>query len=90
MRNRGGLRATKAGHIVPVDLNSLMFMNYRNMADFCSILGKDQSAAAYRKKAYDLKDAIYHVLWAPEDNMWYDYDTFNHVRRKASWPPNSN
>lgn len=56
-----------------------MFMNYRNMADFYSIMGDDDQAAVFRAKAFHMKEAINAVLWSAEDEIWYDYDIFNKV-----------
>lgn len=80
-RNHGGLRAIKTGYIIPVDLNSLMYMNYRNIANFYETLGDEASAVEFRGKAAHMKESIYNILWSIEDSMWFDYDVLNNVRK---------
>lgn len=79
--NHGGLREIKTNYIVPVDLNSLMFMNYANLAEFHSLLGDPIMAEKYMAKADEMQAAIKAVLWCEEDRMWYDFDLINNASR---------
>lgn len=73
---------------MPVDLNSIMHMNYMSLAEFYSLLGDAEKSEAYLDKADALQKAIQSVLWAEEESMWFDYDFFNSVifrKTAASW-----
>lgn len=79
-QNQGTLLDVKTSFIIPVDLNAIMYMNYRTMSDFYAQLGDTESSEFHSKKATVLKEAIGKVLWSKEDNMWFDYDLLNDVR----------
>ena len=48
----------KTSHILPVDLNALMYMNYNAVSEFYSLLGDSIKSDEYIKKAAVLKEAI--------------------------------
>jgi alpha,alpha-trehalase len=49
--NAGELKDIKTNLIIPVDLNSLMFMNYNSISEFYSVLGDTARADIYANKA---------------------------------------
>ncbi|TRY67949.1 hypothetical protein TCAL_07224 [Tigriopus californicus] len=87
-QNQGTLLDVKTSFIVPVDLNAIMYMNYKAMSDFYTQLGDTENAEFHTKKATLLKEAIGKVLWSEEDNMWFDYDLLNDKSRKYFYPSN--
>lgn len=87
-QNQGTLLDVKTSFIIPVDLNAIMYMNYRTMSDFYAQLGDTESSEFHSKKATVLKEAIGKVLWSKEDNMWFDYDLLNDSSRKYFYPSN--
>ena len=78
----------KTSHILPVDLNALMYMNYMAVAEFYSLLGDSVQSDEYIKKASNLKEAIAAILWHEDEQMWYDYDLQNDKARKYFYPSN--
>ena len=78
----------KTSHILPVDLNALMYMNYNAVSEFYSLLGDSIKSDEYIKKAAVLKEAIEAILWHPDEQMWYDYDLHNDKARKYFYPSN--
>ena len=85
---RGGLKAVRTNFVVPVDLNSVMHMNYVCMAEFYSLLGDAEKAEGHMVKAEALQKAIRRVLWSEEERMWFDYDFLNRAPRKSFYPSN--
>ncbi len=67
--------------MVPVDLNSLMFMNYTFVSEFHSMLGDAVKSEEFARKAEKLKEAIREVLWHDTDQVWYDFDLIHEVRQ---------
>ena len=51
-------KAVKTNFIVPVDLNSVMHMNYVSMAEFYSLLGDAEKAESHMEKAEALQRSI--------------------------------
>ena len=49
--NTGELKDIKANYIIPVDLNSIMFMNYNCISEFYAVLGDTVNAELYAVKA---------------------------------------
>ena len=70
----------KTNFIIPVDLNSVMHLNYMSLAEFHSLLGDVERSEEFLNKAEKLQRAIQDILWCQEDRMWFDYDFLNNVR----------
>ena len=85
---KGGLKSVRTNFIVPVDLNSVMHMNYVSMAEFYSLLGDAERSECYMEKAEALQKSIRRVLWSDEERMWFDYDFLNRAPRKSFYPSN--
>ena len=47
----GELKDVKTNYIIPVDLNSIMFMNYNCISEFYAVLGDTVKAELYSVKA---------------------------------------
>ena len=86
--NSGTLKDVKTSHILPVDLNGLMYMNYCAVSEFYSLLGDTSKSDIFSKKAIELKTAIESILWNEEDQIWYDYDLENDKIRRYFYPSN--
>ena len=78
----------KTSHILPVDLNGLMYMNYCAVSEFYSLLGDTSKSDIFSKKAIELKTAIESILWNEDDQIWYDYDLENNKTRRYFYPSN--
>ena len=83
-----GLYYVKTNHIIPVDLNSLIYMNYVCISEFHSLLGDTVRSEVFMKKARAIKKAIRDVLWDESEKMWFDYDLQNKKPRKYFYPSN--
>ncbi len=86
--NAGKLSDAKTSYIVPVDLNALMYKNYRLMEEFHSQLGQEDKCALYGKKAKNVLRTISELLWDPHEKMWFDWDMLNHCRRRFFYASN--
>lgn len=66
-------------HYNPVDLNSLLYLMESQTADILRILGRENDAASWRKRAADRAALINRLLWDERDGLYEDYD-FVHQR----------
>ena len=69
---------THCADFVPVDLNSLLFMNEMNAAYFCEILN-DAEQKIWIARAERRKTLLNDYCWNNENGLYYDYD-FIHQR----------
>ena len=79
VRPAASLKDVKTRNFVPVDLNSLLYLNARLLSEFHKQLGNDAQADTYREQAESLRNNIQNVLWDQEAGSWFDYDTKNMV-----------
>ncbi|EDV36486.2 uncharacterized protein Dana_GF11930, isoform B [Drosophila ananassae] len=86
--NVGNLTNLKTRSIVPVDLNALLFMNAKIIAEFHSKAKNPDKVAEYEKKAQKLLQGIQEVLWNEEAGIWLDYDMINKKPRDYFVPTN--
>ncbi|WP_047245501.1 MGH1-like glycoside hydrolase domain-containing protein [Maribacter thermophilus] len=56
------------------DASALQYKEYLAQSAIAKILGKDEDAQTYAKKAEDLKKAINEYLWSKEDRIYYTVD----------------
>ncbi|XP_043224413.1 trehalase-like isoform X3 [Amphibalanus amphitrite] len=82
------LKDLKTRNFVPVDLNSLLYLNARLLSEFHTQLGNSAAAANYREQAETLRNNIQNVLWDQEAGSWFDYDTKNGRLNKKFYPSN--
>ena len=68
--------------IASVQLNSFLYRDANHLADFAGILGRDQEASAYHKRAQALQDALMRICYLPEEKRFWDYNhaTGRHTR----------
>lgn len=68
------LQQLETRNIYPVDLNSLLVMNSRILADFHTRLGNPQGAVEYESLGEIRNRSLTKFLYNPEKGMWFDYD----------------
>ncbi len=88
--NQGSsLADAKTGYIIPVDLNALMYKNYRHMMDFSAgAYYSDEMFNKYNEKAQKMLAAMKAVFWDEKEKMWFDYDLLNNKRRQYYYASN--
>lgn len=86
--HRGTLKDAKTNYIIPVDLNCLMYRNYKILGDFYAHFGNNSKEKEYKKKAFKVQEMVTKVLWDPHEEMWFDYDWLNRKRRKFYYASN--
>lgn len=79
--NKGPLINTKTCYIAPVDLNALMYQNYRFMARFHRMLGSEDKGRFYDGKSGDILRSLNELFWCSREEMWFDIDMLNNKRR---------
>ena len=84
----GGLEQIRTKLIVPVDLNSIMYLNYVTLADFLETLDRPVEAKEVRGKAELLQEAVMEVMFEPESGTWRDYDLLNKKQREFYFASN--
>ncbi|XP_037077546.1 trehalase-like [Pollicipes pollicipes] len=85
---KGTLKDVKTRFIVPVDLNSLIYLNARLISEFYTLLGEDARAAQFQDYAERQKRNIEEVLWDEHSGSWFDWDTKNERLNKKFYPSN--
>ncbi|XP_067002746.2 trehalase [Anabrus simplex] len=86
--NNGSLNNIHTRDIIPVDLNSFLYMNAQTLSKLYGELGFVEKSDHYAKLAKEWKEAVTAVFWNEEEGSWFDYDTINHVQRKYFYPSN--
>jgi alpha,alpha-trehalase len=71
---RFGPFSGSTSNYAPVCLNSLLYKYERDMADFARILGKNNDAAEWTRRAEARRAAIDKYLWDAASGMYLDYD----------------
>ena len=75
----------------PADLNSLLYMLESNMAHFAGIIGKNEDADIWAKRAEERKEKINALLWSEERGVFCDlnFETMklNNVVSAAAFYP---
>jgi alpha,alpha-trehalase len=61
-------------HYAPVCLNSLLYKTEKDLEQMSGLLGRNQDADEWRKRADDRKDKIQKYLWDSQRGMYFDYD----------------
>ncbi|KYQ89897.1 Trehalase precursor [Tieghemostelium lacteum] len=60
--------------VLPVDLNSILYLNEKTLSDFHFYMGNLTQKEYYSQQADLRAEAIQYVLWNPEINQWLDYN----------------
>lgn len=75
-------------HVIPVDLNAILFKAFEELSRFYQLLGNNDKAAKWSEAANALKTAIQEVNYNNDDGIWYDLDLVSSAHRKAFYPSN--
>lgn len=86
--NEGTLADINTEHIIPVDLNAILYGCFETIAKWYQWQGNYSKYWYYRFKAVELATAIEKVLWNNNDGIWYDYDTLNDRQREYFYVSN--
>ncbi len=60
--------------LLPIDLNSNLYMYEQNFAYFYKQLGQVDLGASWRHKAQKRLEVINELMWDPADGLYYDYN----------------
>jgi len=60
-------------HYAPVCLNSLLYKTEKDLEHIAEILGRQDEAGQWRKRAEDRKSKIQQYLWDDQRGMYFDY-----------------
>ncbi len=80
LRDADDLRTIHTADIIPVDLNSLLYMLETTIADTYRTLWQPILARRFRKYARKRKDAILKYCWSEKKQFFTDYN-FHHGRK---------
>lgn len=80
-RNSTDIRTIHTADIIPVDLNSLLYVLEETIADAYSTWRHPLMTHRYRKRAARRKEAINHYLWSDKKQFYMDYNF--HSRRRT-------
>lgn len=86
--NKGNLTNTMATHIIPVDLNSVIYWNAVILSDFHKKLNNASKALYYENVAKEWMESVDKILWHEEVGAWLDFDSLNEVKRDYFYPTN--
>nr|CAD7425859.1 unnamed protein product [Timema monikensis] len=86
--NKGNITNLKTKHIIPVDLNAILYWNANILAEFFTRLGNTKKSLIYKNIAKEWLDAVTEILWHDEVGAWLDYDIMNGVKRDYFYPTN--
>jgi alpha,alpha-trehalase len=70
----GSLLTIHTTHLLPVDLNCLLYNLENTLADLYQIRGNNKKYEVYQNKAIARKDLIIAYLWNQEKGFFYDYN----------------
>lgn len=79
---RTNLSYTQTRRVIPVDLNAMLFMNFKLLSKLFFAVGKYQKSIEWHTKAKEWQNAIENILWDENDGIWYDYDLKKSEHRK--------
>lgn len=75
-------------HIVPVELNAILYWNALLLSEFFDALDMPNKTVEYRHLADSWLEAVDNVLWHDEMGIWLDYDLINGIKRNYFYPTN--
>lgn len=72
------LRTLNVINTVPVELNSILYMNEMALANYSSMMGNESAAAHYADLAANRSAAMYALMWNSTHNSYFDYNLTSH------------
>ncbi|KAI8051017.1 glycoside hydrolase [Syncephalis plumigaleata] len=82
------LPTINTNQIVPVELNSLLYMNEQTIAEFGERTGCKRTKARYEAAAKTRLEAIENYLWSEKDAQWYDFNLTSQQQNAHFYPSN--
>jgi alpha,alpha-trehalase len=82
--NGNGMGSLATTDILPVDLNTLLWVMERKISKWNSKLGNDEKSRKFEKKAYQRKKSIFDLMWSNADGFFFDYN-FQKKEQTNSW-----
>ncbi|KAI9598866.1 glycoside hydrolase [Syncephalis fuscata] len=82
------LPSIATNQVVPVELNSLLYMNEQAIADFAARVGCKRTKARYENAAKVRQQAIQDYFWSEKDAQWYDFNLTSHQQNTKFYPSN--
>jgi alpha,alpha-trehalase len=76
---RFGPFSAETHHFAPVCLNSLLFKTEKDLERMSSLLGRQEDADAWNKKAIDRQQRIQKYLWDAKRGLYFDYNFMTHT-----------
>ena len=67
------LTSIQTTELVPVDLNSLLYITEHYLANFYALLGNNEAAMQYQNNAERRQQAINNYLWCDKQKFYFDY-----------------
>jgi len=86
--NKGNMSHINTRNIIPVDLNSFIYMNHIQLARLFRLLGDENKAQFYDAESLVWSRAIDEVLWNDDQGIWLDYDILNDKPRPYFYASN--
>jgi alpha,alpha-trehalase len=83
LRDGKNLRTIHAADIIPVDLNSLLYILEETIADGYSSIRHPLTVRRYRKRAAVRAESINRYLWSSHGSFYMDYDFHREARTKT-------
>eukprot|EP00981_Chlorochromonas_danica_P013419 scaffold6314_cov273-Ochromonas_danica.AAC.32 len=74
MGNHANISFIDTHHIIPIELNAILFKMEKNMMIIATFLENNDRAEYYREAASRRQDAIQYWLWNEERYQWTDYN----------------
>ncbi|XP_072049491.1 trehalase-like [Amphiura filiformis] len=82
------LKSIRTKQIVPVELNSILCMNEKILAEMFAMDGQQSKADEYMQAHIRRRQAIQDVFWAEDTGAWLDYDLELARNRNEFYPSN--
>jgi alpha,alpha-trehalase len=76
------LRSLNTVHIVPVELNSILYQNERVIGDFHRMVGNINASIEWCSRASKRQEAMDAVFWDEESWSYFDYNTTSGEKNK--------
>lgn len=82
------LSTAYTSHIIPVDLNSIMYSVEVILSKLNNRTGNYQAGSKYYQLSQDRLETIHKFLWNETHNCWFDYNTITNQQQKGVYVSN--
>lgn len=80
--NKGDLSNMQCNNIIPVELNSVLYLYAQTIAYFALINNDTDTHTQFTEKSKAIFTSIQHILWNEKAGIWFDYDLLNKKHRE--------